>query len=513
MKKLSLLFVSIALLFMLSSCNKRVSLDSPSEVETPSENMTNVTISASFKEPITRVYPSTPEGILKARVSFENVRVVFYEIDADNKPTKVAYSFDFDIKAQKGQFSGMDYSTDQQSALSFKIKTPMRISCNNYHAYIIAGVTDGLRKATSEGSEFSKLSAPFAYEEPTFIQKGFLLNSIFINSKPIVITKEELESSIQSQTYQVKDSSLAPINAFVSVEWEPVIHDSKLVISKSSLYFVSDVTNRKFTLFPEYDQGVKDELNENYPIDMNYSGFGKKTLEELNEEFIFMPFHNSQGSEFITAYKSSKDVKENTFMVLPENTMDLNDYFGNVVTRIIVAAFIYPSDMDLTGVDINDIAWEKRRSLPSWILYNGKGYSEKEFDNLYAKCEAASTKTAEQTNLIKAYTELKGGKKEYPIDGYESESIKYFKHGVNYYSIPIQHFTSEQLKGKNIAGQFGVVRNTHYVIRIKSFQSTGATTIKSLKRPDNFKDMLTARSGSVSFDEAKVIEKVIDTLY
>ena len=513
MKKLSLLCAFIVLALVFSSCDKRVSLDGSLEEKSASENLANVTLSASFSDVITRAYPSTPEGILKARVSFENVRVVFYEIDANNKPTKVAYSFDFDIKALKGQFSGMDYVADQQGSLSFKIKSPMRISCSNYHVYIIAGATEGIKKATAEGSDFSLLSAPFAYEESNFIQKGYLVNSIFINSNPIVITKKELEASVQSQSYQVKNSSLAPINAFVSVEWEPVVNDTKLIISKNSLSFVSDVNNRKFTLFPQFDQTVKEQLNENYPIDANYSGYGKKSIEELSDDFIFLPFHNLNGSEAVTAYRSTKDVKENTYMILPENTMDANDYFGNVVTRIIVMAFIFPADMDLTGVDINDVPWANRRTLPSWILYNGKGYSEKEFENLYAKCEAATTKTAEQNNLIKAYTELKGGKKDYPLDGYESAAIKYFKHGVNYYSIPIQHFTSDQLQGKNIPGQFGVVRNTHYVIRIKSFQTTGATSIKNLGRAENFKEMLTARSGSFAFEEAKIVEKVIDTLY
>lgn len=511
MKNLKLL-IAIATVLVLSGCVQRVSLDVEENNIAEKEQM-EILLTASFSDVVTRAYPSSVDEMRKARINFEGLRIVFYQLDSDIKSSTVAYTYDCDINAHKGVLSGKDFIQSDNTDSKFRIKIPFKINRGHYHIYIIAGATEAIKSATSVGQPFKLMQSAIVRDEKEFYTKGYLKNSIYINSNPLIISEKEPSiSTLSDHTYALDECVLAPINAFASVNWSPVIHDNRFVISNNSILVFADVLNKKFILLPKYDQQVKTELGIDFPIDPNYSNFGSKEMDLLEPDFLYHPFYNQDGSEKFTFYYSSKDDRENSYLIIPENTMDAKDYWGTVVTRLIVMAMIYPKDMNLGDADINSI--RDRSKLPSWVYFKDNGFSEAEFDALYKKSNESETKTDEDIDIITAYRELKGSRDQYPKNGYQSKSIRYYKHGTSFFSIPIQHFTEEQLKGKSaIPGLYAVVRNTHYNIVIKSFQGVGAASMESLSKDLNYKDIMNATTGDLQIVDANVIDNIIDTLY
>lgn len=500
------------LFFLLCACTPQVSLDTDIDKGNRSNELVEVVINGSFIDSQTRIYPSSEAEQRKARINFNGMRVIFYELDkASETPTKVAYYFDCDINATKGVFRGKDYEIISAESGTFKIGQSMKIKRGNYHVYVIAGLTESIKNATQVGNAFELIKRAMPVDQPGLLDKGVMKSSIYINSQPMVISESALDGISLSDIYTIGNCKLASINAYASVAFEPIINDAKYTMPANFILLFPDVMNKRFVLLPEFHKEVKQILNTDFPIDANFIGFGKKELDTLADDFLYLPLFNEAGADTNLAYSSGKDERQNNFVVIPENTVDADDYFGTVVTRLIVTALIYPSEMNLSGKTFNDPS--KFRECPSWILYNGKPFTESEFDAEYKRINALNSKTEEEMNFLLAHNELKGRTQTYPLYGYQSDKIRYFKYGRSYFAIPIQHFTPAQLAAHStLPGLFATVRNTHYHFNIRSFQSIGAATVEALSRSINYKEIINTESSSIQIEDAHVIQNEIDNL-
>ncbi|MDN4752992.1 hypothetical protein QYZ87_00370 [Porphyromonadaceae bacterium W3.11] len=126
MKNLKLL-IAITTVLVLSGCVQRVSLDVEENNIVEKEQM-EILLTASFSDVVTRAYPSTVDEMRKARINFEGLRIVFYQLDSDIKSSTVAYTYDCDINAHKGVLSGKDFIQSDNTDSKFRIKIPFKIN-------------------------------------------------------------------------------------------------------------------------------------------------------------------------------------------------------------------------------------------------------------------------------------------------------------------------------------------------------------------------------------------------
>ena len=58
-------------------------------------------------------------------------------------------------------------------------------------------------------------------------------------------------------------------------------------------------------------------------------------------------------------------------------------------------------------------------------------------------------------------------------ESFENPKLKYYHNGVNYYAIKIRHFGTND-SAPFVHGHYGVVRNTHYTVKLESIIGPGA---------------------------------------
>lgn len=501
----------VTLIFLLMGCNNRVDLGySPSNNE--SKETVEVSFSANFGDfDQLRTYPTGELEERKHRTTFKGLRVVFYSVDKidPTQPDKVVYSFDKDLSATRGEFSGTDFgSVDLANAegMGFKVKGSERISVDDYIVYVFATVSQDLKAATEVGQPFSALQKPMNFVDGEDIINNNLLYNHYV-SEPITISKELFSDNAVHRIYSLPVAKMSAVNAMVSVTWMPTVQNTEMEIIDDKLQFYPDVQNKKYLLFPEYDENLQNTSKLLYPIDANYTGFATKSIEELSTDFFFRAKlsasdrHNSHLTDKVSNYRS-----------LPENTLASGESKSNVVTRLVIRVRMIPKSLKekLSAEQLAD-------ANLSWVNYLGTYYEASEFLALYNEAKAKSVKDSNDQKLIDiAERFIKDGnlpniKSE--LGGYEDNEVRYYHSSFSYFTLPITHFTMEQLGGTiENGGYFGVVRNHHYKIDIKSFAGLGRTSYTYLS---NDMDLLSERmveQGQVMTD-MEVVTNIIEVLY
>ena len=96
-----------------------------------------------------------------------------------------------------------------------------------------------------------------------------------------------------------------------------------------------------------------------------------------------------------------------------------------------------------------------------------------------------------------------------PTEGYDSEDLKIYAQGIAFYCIPIRHFSDEVAPTLQVIGRYATVRNTVYLITIKSITSLGAPTYESLIDGVSYTDSGTA-SFTIEQDDRTLIKTTIE---
>lgn len=498
---------------LLLGCSNRVDLGH-SLADNPKESV-EVSFRADFSDfnqPNLRTYPTDATEQRKHRTTFNGLRVVFYSVDQvdPTQPDKVVYSFDKDISATKGQFSGADLGGIEESntdRLAFKIKGSERIKVGNYIVYVFATLNKELKAATAIGQPFSMLQKPMSYVEGEDFIKNNLENNHYI-SEPITISKELFSDNSVNRIYTLPSAKLSAVNAVVSVSWSPTVQNAEMEILGDKLQFYPDVQNQKYLLFPKYDEHLRNTLNLQYPIDANYTGFAIKSVEELSGEFFFRTKVSSLARNISSL---SPDVVSN-YRALPENTLASSESKSNAVTRLIIRVRMIPKSLKakLTPDQLAD-------SNLSWVNYLGTYYEASDFVTLYNTAKGKAVKSSKDQQLIDVGNRFlnNGSLPPFTLEsgGYEDNDVQYYHGSYCYFAHSITHFTMEQLGGTlSNGGYFGVVRNHHYKVDIKSFAGLGRASYIYL--PYDL-DLLSERiiDQDQVITDMDVVTNIVDVLY
>lgn len=503
----------VVLLFVLLGCSNRVDLSYKSAGKEVSD-LVEVSFSANFSDfhySGLRTYPSDANEERKHRTSFNGIRIVFYSVNQANpeEPDKVVYAFDKDISAEKGLFSGADLGgVDEpvESGIGFKIKGNERIKEGDYIVYVFATLNSELKAVTAIGQSFSLLQKPLNYIDEEDIVDNRMVCNHYI-SEPIAISKDFFADHAVGRIYTLPQAKLSAINAVASVTWAPVVKNSEMEIIGDMLQFYPDVQNRKYLLFPEADQNLSETFSLTYPIDANYTGFASKSLEELSSDFIY----RTNLSKLARHVSHLSPDRVSAYRAIPENTLASSESKSNTVTRLIIRVRMMPKSLKstLTAEQLADINL-------GWVNYLGTPYEATAFVEMYSKAKVKTTKSSEDERLIEiADRFLVSGK--LPVakseNGYEDSDVQYYHESYSYYALPITHFSLEQLGGTiNNGGYFGVVRNHHYKIDIKSFAGIGKTSYKYLPYDLDLLSEQQVDQDQIVTD-MDVVNTVIDVLY
>ena len=447
----------------LMSCNERVLLDET----VPSEDTRDISIKTNFASQTPRLRSEISERaqyIAKdvRRISFNGIRTVFYSIDESETPQKVLYTFDKEINCDKGMIKSGE-ATSYKTAdgiLGLTLKN-IKIPAGDYKILIICNPTEEFKERTEVGQPFSALHADFV-KQP-FDANSRLLMRFYTNAEQLIkITKENFDQ-VKANTPLEITAELKPNFAYASIFWDNIKIPANHRVSTQQAIFLRDVSNKKFKLFPEYqDIDLENGQKVRYPIDANFSGYGIKSWEGLKTEFDYLKDYAGRGI-FQKIVTQNVEEKFQGF-ILPENTVDGADLQAKCVTRLIVGITYSPDPAIPLGEDR--------------LTVRGKHYSKAAFEALIKEIKQKKNKdqSSEDKELLNIYTTLKPHFDRVPGDnifGYTSDNVQFYKKGVAYYSIPIRHFKDNEIGAKRKTGRYGVVRNTLYMIHITSLSTMG----------------------------------------
>lgn len=484
----------LALALILGACQQRVDLDY--NLETKGDMIVEVafnTVFDGFSTGTLKSYPTDEFEVIKQRIFFDGIRVVFYtpSTSAPNKPDKVAYVFDKDVNAKSGAFSGKDYVPSlsrTQDGVTFGIRGTEKIKAGDYIVYYFTSCNKELKDATAVGQPFSAIEGALSYDKNDF-NKNVLKNNLYFSAEPTVLNKSFFDENSVTKVYQLPKAKLTSLNAVVSLVWEKNVKDAQYEILGDEIMFNPDVQNKKYYLFPQMDEQLKSKFQINYPMDPNYTGFSEKGIGELKDQFLYS---NYQG-EMLGVIASLSDSYQNKYRPVPENTMASKETSANVVTRLILTVPMMPKELvaKLTPEQIEESKKIMKTKI-GWVCYKGKNYLSTEFLSMYAEATEAKSPTVEQTQLKEIGSRIMqpasaGQKSQLINEGYYDDEIQYYYLSRCYFAFPITHAKLDDVGGTTSnGGYYGVVRNHHYEFKIKAFATIGKPNPKELSYDVNY---------------------------
>jgi len=407
----------------------------------------------------------------------KKVRVVLY--DGDLSESEVVKCFDFQIETSvNGQYKWKDNSPEQKDLaptdnLSEKTNFTTyarKVPLMDLQMLVIINPTEEINTITNEGiANNYGLIKDMAYLIETEKEKlpdvgGLAADKYFLmTSGPglIPVKKDQLCGS-------VRDAHTHPIEAIVSrvvskVTVAPHENGGQIITKTDAeiddITWELDITNR-YTYWTGRGYSGEDR-NTWYGEDPNYSDFGSKDLSERSKHFFYYTLTDDD--------RPALTKKLNASEYCLENTMNLADQEQeNVITRALIRCIYKPVNVETIG--------------ESFYVFNNNTYSIQDM-KAFAE-EAAKTPTSLLKGLYKAivdagqYDFLSGVPKENGeevTEPFSVEGIVYYPNGVNYYAIKILHFGIDDKDLKE--GQYGVMRNTHYIVHINEINGPGSPTI------------------------------------
>lgn len=214
------------------------------------------------------------------------------------------------------------------------------------------------------------------------------------------------------------------------------------------------------------------------------------TLNGSNTAYLGNPLMIAKEIQ-TSGYIDPKNIPSNYAYLeyVAENTIaDGKDYHTATTTHILLML-----KLEAKFLDEND----EEVSFAGYYTYNGKVYPPDWMEEWltdgtlpeYYDMDGEEIASADLTALASYKAEIQAA-----FSGNtpgEYEGLRYYVGGVNYYRIPIRHFTDGQLNGKTY-GKYGVVRNNTYVLTLEEITSPGrptipasATPLRSNNRPDS----------------------------
>lgn len=454
--------------------------------------------------------------------TMNGLRVVLYKQDESGNPTEVAYAFDKDIRVFQDTREGSDLLNPESNGGLLSITGISGIAPADYTIIFFSTPSQAIISATTPGKDYNELKRPLDID---FTNETIHGNNLKYSTKlyssatnidnPTKVSREDLLKAIGSSPLKLGSITLKATDAAILVKYENIRKGpgESEVTAEDRVQLYPDVLNKTLLLFPQ--KAEDKELGLSIPIDNNYSGLKSWSEDKFRESFSYSHIKVSH-PYFYRANSSNKEITKP--IVVPENTTAPGDLCPQAVTRLIMKVQVTPTSSE-PSYTIS--------SQRTWFSYKGKNYDWIKFASKYAEAVTlykaqSSTLTDDQKELLKIglaiNTALKSGTTtpepgdrliEKPAEGYDSEDLKIYAQGIAFYCIPIRHFSDDVAPSLETIGRYAVVRNTVYLITIKSITSLGAPTYESLIDGVSYTDSSTA-SFTIEQDDRTLIKTTIE---
>lgn len=484
MKNFGRIFIlCCSLLLVLSGCSSESPVDPPPPVILE-KGYLSFDLSVG-KALTTRTFDGTTDGTVGERY-VQSVRIVLYDGETDN--SKVIHAFNYNIKSTDSgtdvwEGSDLAPTTDKTNSGHF-ITYAREVSDMDYKMLAIINPTTAMKTATAVGKALNDFRQAQKIEGDS---KTSDIGNMALDKNFVMTNSQGLVNITSSQNlHNTQDAAhAAPIS--VSVERVvakvtlkvPTIDNSIPVknvgAQAANLTWGLDITN-KWTFWMRRGTEASTAGREYwYAVDPNY--YKTSSLDEANikEEFFYYSSQNIAPSTLPNILDGSEYCLENT-MELAEQTV------SKVATRVLIRCTYKPQDVNTLGDGYYVILDDTNPNAPAetYTLDNMRSLVEQ------AKHEETIGQISRVSQLVlnainQGYDLSTGGVPAYKGNAvtasFETNNIRYYHNGVNYYAIKILHFGEDD---NNITfGHYGVLRNTHYTVILQSIQGSGAVNLES----------------------------------
>jgi len=199
-----------------------------------------------------------------------------------------------------------------------------------------------------------------------------------------------------------------------------------------------------------------------------------------NTTYIGNPLMKAKENIRTNGYIDPKNIPANYAYLeyVAENTMEDGEYNTGTTSNILLELKLDCKFLKNTG--------REEVSYSNYYRYKGKTYppdwmeewlNNRPLPEYYYISDEAITSTELDTDLASYKDEIKSHFSNNTPG--ELNGLRYYVGGVNYYRLPIRHFTDEQIAGGiyNTYGKYGVVRNNTYILKLEAITSLGNPVI------------------------------------
>lgn len=402
------------------------------------------------------------------------VRIVLYDATVqpeDQMPVK--YAFDFNIRSNYAQdaFEGNEDDLYQSEGPDQFITYAREVERQDYYMLVIIN-PDGneqpyspynLKNVTAVDQTLSSFKTPIQIPDNNSLADNYYgaiagdNHFIMTNHQGLVyVAAERLRKTPQEANENPIPVSVERMVAkiYVNTSNQFVVRPEGATTRIEDFRWELDCTNRK-TFWMREMTYMKNGYMELQGLGSRADYYAKDPNFKLGEDWY------SHSEEFFMQYPPYPNKFRSLLGEIQytlENTMVAEDQAEDRITSVIVSAIYAPPGFKYgdsyfryndIAISLEQILWYKNTSFPLPTELEG-------LKEAIADLEASRGTTIDQM-LQESFNEC---------------DIEYFKDGVNYYRIPIQHF-GDQPEGAY--GHYGVVRNNQYNITINSL--TGPRSI------------------------------------
>lgn len=507
-EKVFILFCS--LLTFLAGCSSELTEEKPGP-EKPTDDRYYLSFALDMDNALatTRAFTGTDEGTYSERC-VQNVRIVLY--DGEVNSSKVVRAFNYNIKSVDGatdKWSGSDLAPTTDKSKSDRFITYAReVSATNYKLLAIINPTTDMKTATAVGKSLEDFTQAKVVEGDTKSTNvgGMAQNNSFVmtNSKRLVtVTAQQILNSEDEAHANPIAVNVERVVAKVTLQTPT--KDNQVPVKNtgaevSNLTWGLDITNKKTYWMRKGTENGSTDRSTWYSEDPNWSGTSSYTEASRRAEFFYYLSQNTTPALPYTL-NGSEYCLENTMSNGEQNAW-------KVITRVLIRCTYKPSTVTTLGegyyVVLNNL--DPNAPAETYTEENMKTLVQQAKDE-QKTIDGPSRISELVLNAMNAGYDLStGGVPRYGgqvvTSSFETNSIRYYYQGVNYYGIKVLHF-GEQDTTNPMHGHYGVLRNTHYTVVLERINGSGAVNLQSSE--------LSTRSGLAN-DENSIYSNITATV-
>ncbi|MDR2919847.1 MAG: Mfa1 family fimbria major subunit [Tannerella sp.] len=493
----SIIYFSFLIFF---SCTNEIGVELVEKESTGEDAYLSFALGTNTKELTTELRSGSYDGGTFAENKVSFVYLVLYD-----ETGVVKYQIRLDVNNGDGsaKFTGNDVHISNDIT-SCRTKA-QKIKNDNYKLLILANPQQDFINLTQVGkhkNEFentqklnlSQLMSSVGSGSETeytdiFMSNG--LNYIKINKDTHIFrTPEEAENTSRSLLVSIdrivakvtleknKNITIYPVGSgarFESIRWQLDNVNKQTFLMRKAAPMLNNESESSIP--PGYSHYMYH--HKLYATDPNWEDLSNERIREnggtvfpdLSEHFYQVSKEHTN-KEFADPALSLPDQK---FQYVLENTMDADEQWEDVTTRVLIKANYIPPNFNANT---------------DYYYFDNKAYSLNELNTMRNNNNWDSQglkNTVEQAISEGFFTNVTSTYLGKPVNSKSAADglLRYYRDGFSYYYILVRHFNDEQVPGRMGYGRYGIVRNNVYYISITSVSGPGSPSIPEPKGPND----------------------------